>query len=408
MSQIMVSERVKRLRKNPTILFWAKALLNVKMMNIVVTLFYLHRGLTLSQVFFLSIVWSVVNIIVEIPSSYLADKWGRKKTLMLGSIAFVLQVILLFFANNFWIFALSIALLACSYACFSGTDDALIYDTKKELKEEDKSLKALGTYYSAQRIFKIITPVIGVFIAKDLIASQFIIIIAVDLLAALGTLFLITRLEEPHHAMDVAKQEAGVILDAFTLIKNNKGLLRLIINRTVLFICSFILWRYFQKLFVDIGMTVIALGIGWSLFQLAAYIGTRHITHIFKKLPIPSRINMLNVGMVFSIAAFVATWFIWRNPYLLFVWYSGIAFCEVLRWPLFSEISNKISSSYNRATTLSLMNFIKSILDLPLLFIGAILVSGNLIYPYIFAGVLACIVTFAIKLKPHMYKTKSI
>ena len=100
----MVSERVKRLRKNPTILFWAKALLNVKMMNIVVTLFYLHRGLTLSQVFFLSIVWSVVNIIVEIPSSYLADKWGRKKTLMLGSIAFVLQVILLFFANNFSFF----------------------------------------------------------------------------------------------------------------------------------------------------------------------------------------------------------------------------------------------------------------------------------------------------------------
>src|SRR3989344_4964362 len=76
--------RIARLKNNPKNLFWIQALLNVKAINVLSTLFYLSRGLTLEQVLITPVVWSMTSIIFETPSSYLADKWGRKKTIILG------------------------------------------------------------------------------------------------------------------------------------------------------------------------------------------------------------------------------------------------------------------------------------------------------------------------------------
>ncbi|PIR77578.1 MAG: MFS transporter, partial [Candidatus Magasanikbacteria bacterium CG10_big_fil_rev_8_21_14_0_10_38_6] len=77
----MVEKHTRGLRRNIFLLFWAKALMTMGVINIVIVLFYIHRGVSVSEVFYLSVVWSLAMFVVEIPSSYLADRWGRKKTL---------------------------------------------------------------------------------------------------------------------------------------------------------------------------------------------------------------------------------------------------------------------------------------------------------------------------------------
>ena len=72
-----------KIQRNPRLLFWGRAFFDVKMLAAIVVLFYLNRGVSLEQVFYLSIVWSVVSLATEVPSGYLADKIGRKRTLML-------------------------------------------------------------------------------------------------------------------------------------------------------------------------------------------------------------------------------------------------------------------------------------------------------------------------------------
>ena len=144
----MSASRTKKLKKNFSKMFWLQALLNVKLLNVVSTLFYLHRGLTLAQVFYLSVLWAGISLVFEIPSSYLADRWGRKKTLLLGISLFVAHWILYLVADNFAIFALSLGLASLQFACFSGTDDALIYDTNLELGKEEKSIKKLAKFNS--------------------------------------------------------------------------------------------------------------------------------------------------------------------------------------------------------------------------------------------------------------------
>ena len=133
--------RRKKLERNSLVLFWIKAFFSANILGVVIVLFYLHRGLTLSQVFYLAIIWSVVTLIFEIPSSYMADKWGRKKTLIFGGLCMLLSKFLLFWASSFLWFAGIIALTSLYFAAFSGTDEALLYDTGKELGKKDSVKK---------------------------------------------------------------------------------------------------------------------------------------------------------------------------------------------------------------------------------------------------------------------------
>ena len=52
----------------------------------IIVLFYEDHGLGLQDVFILKSVYSVAAVALEIPSGYLADVWGRKKSLILGCI----------------------------------------------------------------------------------------------------------------------------------------------------------------------------------------------------------------------------------------------------------------------------------------------------------------------------------
>lgn len=403
----MTKDRKQKLKKNFTIMFWVQALLNFKMMNVVFTLFYIHRGLLLSHIFYLSIIWAITNLIFEIPSSYLADKWGRKKTILLGISFALINWLILLIADNFTIFAIGIVCLAFQFACFSGTDDALIYDTNKELKNHDDSLKRLGSYYSSRNILKIVTPLIAVFIVKDLVEWQFIMIICIDIIAVLSSFVLAFRIVEPHHYMDVEKQEAGVLKDAFVLIRRNPYMIRGILSKTCVFIASFVIWRYHQDLLINFfGLSVIVLGIAWALYHSLIFLWDKFVTPRFHK-DIPHYIDMFNaIFFLVSVLALCVV-IVTTQPIMILVCVMLVFFSERIRWSLYSQFFNNYSHSFNRSTTISLSNFLKSILDIPLLFTAALLVGKNMTYPFFLTILLAFITLlfFRISSKKHEPKT---
>lgn len=404
----MTKTAASKLTRNPKLLFWTKALKNVKVLSIVSALFYLHRGLSLSQIFYLSIVWAITNLVFEIPSSYMADKWGRKKTLFIGAVSFLFYWVFLFFGANFWVFTLATFMFAFSFACFSGTDDALLYDTKKELNKEHETLDSFGKYYSAKRVFKVITPIIGAVIAKDLMEWQFQLIIGIDIFASVVGIILTLFLVEPPHYKEVKSEEADILLDAWNLLSSNKNLLKAILNRTLIFIASFITFRYYQKLFVDLGMAVIAIGIGWSIFQAIMFWLNQKITEVFKDYPLPRRIDFLNIIFTVSLGLFVAIYFTALGRYyILFILFVLAHVVETLRNPLFADMFNKNFKSFNRSTALSLSNFLKSVLDIPMIFFAGWLVGLDMIYPYIFATIVGVGVILSVGLHGlGLYKPK--
>ncbi|MDO8509829.1 MAG: MFS transporter [bacterium] len=375
--------RTRALRKNFYTLFFIQAFSCVKTFNLVAVFFYLARGLSFSEIFYLSIVWSITVLIFEVPSSYLADIWGRKQAIILSSILYTLGVTLVLIANSFAIFALSFFVTALAYACRSGTDDAMIYDTAQELGLKKESLSRLASYYSAEKIFKIATPLLAAIVATDLQMYQFVYLIYFDLFFSIIALIFSFFLVEPKHKHDVEKTEAGVFVDAWKILRYNPIIRSAAINKAIIFFSSFVIWRIHTVFFVDLGLSILVLGIGWSLFNLFGFIALRKINLLAPSMTVAKKINWLNILFISFTVLLLSGWIFGVSPYLLVAFYFLSAFCENIRESLFSYYFNENSYSYNRATMLSLTSFVKSVLDVPLLFIISYLAQINFTYLFI-------------------------
>jgi MFS family permease len=98
----------------------------------------------LSQIYFMEAIVTILIILLNIPTGALADIIGRKKVLIIGQ-AFLLGSFIGFatmnspgqawFANILW---------AIGYACQTGSDHALIYQTLKNQKEEESFTELEG------------------------------------------------------------------------------------------------------------------------------------------------------------------------------------------------------------------------------------------------------------------------
>ncbi|MFA5813314.1 MAG: hypothetical protein WC862_02265 [Patescibacteria group bacterium] len=296
------------------------------------------------------------------------------------------------FAQGFLWVALSLFLNGVSYACFSGTDTALIYDTKKELSGEKDSLRELGRFSSAFSVFKIFTVVIGAYLARDLLPWQFNLLISIDFAGTLAALIFASRLVEAHHIMDVESQEAGVMRDAIKIFKKYPILLRAILNKELMFYASFITWAYYQKFYFDMGLSIIVIGAGWSIHHLFNFLAHRYSQKIFPRLSLTRKIDRLNIISAAIIFLVLAAWFLKLPALIIYIIYCCQSVAQVARRPMFDEFFNKHSHSFNRATTLSLANLLHNVIEFPMLILAGFLISKHVIYPYVMALVIGILV----------------
>ena len=64
------------------------------------TLFYLERGITSSKYLFFVVISYIVQLLFEIPSGILADKYSKKKILIISQILFIISTIIYIIAQN--------------------------------------------------------------------------------------------------------------------------------------------------------------------------------------------------------------------------------------------------------------------------------------------------------------------
>ena len=101
----------------------------------VIVLFFETRGLRLSEVLLLQAWFAGLVLVMEVPSGYLADLLGRKRTLVVGSLFGGIGHVVLLFAHGFWQLAVFEACLAVAFSLMSGANLALLYDTELALRE---------------------------------------------------------------------------------------------------------------------------------------------------------------------------------------------------------------------------------------------------------------------------------
>ncbi len=367
------------------------------MINIVLPLFYLRRGLELSDIFLLNLFWAASSLLFEVPSSYLADRWGRKKTMMLGVFLMSCHWIWLFFAEGFFQLAIAHIFYGISFACISGTDQALFYDTAKELGEEKTTFGKLGKYRGATHVFKIVTPIVAVLLARDLTNLQFFLLLSIDLIATFLSFFFASRLVEPSHSLDLERLEKGVFRDGWKLLWDDKNLMKAIMNKELLFFAVFICWSFFQKFFIDLGLSIVVIGIGWGARHgvMLVFDWFVHRIKAWTEHTLEEAIHIFNILFTLTVAVFLIFLFRFSGMVmLLFIIFLVFTLFEAFRYPFFDEMFHKKFFSYNRATTLSLTNIFHNMLEFPLFLFAALLIGVDVRYSYIFIFLLGIVTVF--------------
>lgn len=378
----MNKARLIALRANKKLLFFTRLLVEVKAFNAVLTLFYLSRGISIGQVIYLSVAWSIASLILEVPSGYLADKIGRKNTILIGVALYSVGIITMMLASTFFMFLLSIVIVSASFTCFTGTDSALLFDTLRELGDEKSSLRVSGKYYSSARFAKIFIPLLGAIIAKDLLPWQFTLLLSVDLIASLIAFFVASKIVEPNRYIDVSEKEKNLFRDSVKVFRTSSLVRKFAINKALVFIGTLIIFRIYQPVLQELGMSIVALGIIYAIFQLLTFLSMWFFEKIDKKM---TGENLLQIPVYFGIAGVVL--FIFSNNLVLLSIATIISLIlGTFRDPIFFEQINLRIKSYNRATTTSMLTVIRSFFDIPvLLFIGYL---SNIDYSYAFYAVL--------------------
>ncbi len=388
-------KRLSRLARNSRLLFWARAFTELKMLNAIIALFYLARGITVEEIFYLTVVYSVGTLLFEIPSGYLADRFGRKPLLMFGVVAVIASLVISFFAYGFFELALTLLLLSLAESCFSGTAQALVYDSLKELGREKEMAGEFARIESARHFIKIFAPTLGAVIASQLLPWQFTLLIAINCLFAMGAFILLAYLEEPEHRRSLEKTESLAYIETLRVAFSTPFLLRATMNSTLIFVAAVIAWRSYQPLLESFGLSVTLLGLFYFLMHALTFAGKWYTKALLERVRIGV---LLRVSAMILVLLSIVSAFSKSVPVLFISMLLLIIFCDI-RAPWFSEAVNRHIASHHRATTLSNLALIKALIDIPLLLLAARLSTFNIQYPlFIVLGLVIVAVTlFRIK-----------
>jgi MFS family permease len=92
---------------------------------------YFESRLSAAEAILLYVVADMATTLLEVPSGYMSDRLGRRRTLLAAAVTYVLATALLVVSDSFALFALANVLLGAAWAFASGTDTSLLYESLK-------------------------------------------------------------------------------------------------------------------------------------------------------------------------------------------------------------------------------------------------------------------------------------
>ena len=114
--------RTSALRRDLRLFYLFRLLATSYLFTPIFMLFQEDRGLSFLERLVLGAIYSAVIVLAEVPTGVFADRFGRRRSMMLGALAMVCSCVLVFQAHDFWTFAIAESLGALSLALCSGAD----------------------------------------------------------------------------------------------------------------------------------------------------------------------------------------------------------------------------------------------------------------------------------------------
>ncbi len=328
----------------------------------VIALFYFSRGLDEALILWVMLFWSAGVLIGEIPTGMFADRYGAKRSFVIGAFLNIVSHGMLLWAFEPWMFFLSSILSGIAVTFFSGADEALIYESLKASGEENFMDKAMGNIQSATFAVTVIVVILGAIIAKDLTNEQFNLLILLGVAFQSVQLLLILFVKNPENQGNYQGNPLHQVKEGLVVIKKAPQVLWMFLNITLVFIPTAAIFdKFSDKLLVDAGMEVYLIGFVFAGLAIMSFFFSRSIGWMTSRV---SRIVLLYVTGGLGVVGLLIVAFFRETLWILLGAMILLQFIQTVRYPIYSQLANDTIPSNVRATTISLLSIIDSVCDL--------------------------------------------
>lgn len=315
-------------------------------------LFMRSIGLDAVAVGTLTVITIVLNLVLDIPSGILADKWSRKGLLIISAVSLAICSILLGNSNGMVMYAAGYVLYSLYVVSTSGTYQAITYDTLHETGESHSYSKIIGRAYA---LFLVGAGVAN--IASGFIANQFgyRIPFYITVVSCALNIIVMSTLKEPKFHKPESKEKILKQITAVTKAIVNIRLLRILGAMLGLFAVVELFKSDFGQLYMlRYTNTPQILGLLWAIYAFTWAFGG-FIAHYFK-----NRLNELVVAATVPIIimSFVDSWLA-----LIFFNIQAIASAALM-----NQIETRVQEntpSHVRASVLSVLSSLGRAITIP-------------------------------------------
>ncbi len=323
-------------------------------------LLLLARGLTLAQISLIESIMIFTIFLMEIPTGVLADRLGRKWSIVCSTILLMCAEFIFIFARDYHWYVIIALLTGTGFAFASGAVEALVYDSlPDDDQREDNMKRSMGRVNSWGQIAFVISPIIGALIIGDAHPARFIPAIALTVVALLIGLLVCLTLKEP--GIDTSEKKPGsfaLLRDGAALVRNNRRLRRLTLLAifSAPFTAALITTLAAPYLTLNDASPFMA-GVALSVGSMLAAITQRYAYKVEAWLGQGRAIALLIIlpGLMYWLLALAAGPL---APVLIVILMYG---SNDMKAPLFSAYQNALIEGKNRATVLSLINMFVSL-----------------------------------------------
>lgn len=169
-------------------------------------------------------IYILTQSFAELPTGLISDKWSRKKTMIVGGLFLILSGLAFALAGGFNSTFILIAGAICwgiGDAFNSGTDEALIFETMKDLRKQNQ----YDIVYSGTKVWRYLGAATATLIAVPIIYFFNLNTLAwVSILPALGQLVVCFYFVEPKSYQKASSDTLGHFKEAFLSFATNKKL----------------------------------------------------------------------------------------------------------------------------------------------------------------------------------------
>lgn len=313
-----------------------------------------ERGLSLTQITLLDVPFLLLIVLAEVPTGAVADRFGRKTSLMLGSTLFAIAVFIFGIAESYPIILLSYTAWGLGQTFQSGADAAILYDSLKRIGREDDFQRINGRMWAVTSLAALLAILIGAPIAAATSFSFAIMLSAGIGLAAMPVAFL---MHEPRARHDEAPAEpylqtvAAGIRDAW----NQPSLRYIMLFSGVLLAATYTPILFVQPFLDEHGVGTGNLGLWQAPMRAAGIVSAllvyRFVARVgqraaFFAMPLALGISMVSLAGVDNLWAYAA--------------FLPMGMVAGMQNPVLATYVNKRIPSERRATMLSVQSVVGS------------------------------------------------